>query len=346
MIGDTRIRYVCPYTREALTLVPYAVADGEVKAGVLRSPSGIEYAIKDDVAHVIDFAREVFSETEERELSFYECTAADYDAAHDWLFKSFFEDEEQVCEAMLAELAVRRESVVLETGCGTCRDSAFIARHLGPEACLILQDLSINMLSVGKQRMADLRAARVIDCSIELVLGNAMRLPFGDGTFDAAFHFGGINLFGDPARAIAEMARVVRPGGRVVFGDEGLAPWLGCTEYGKILLNSHPLYAHEVPLAAVPASAREVSVRWLIGNAFYLVSFTVAAGAPPLDLDLPIVGRRGGTHRTRYYGQLEGVTPETRQLAIEAAAREGITLHTWVERVVRRGLEGAGRAKA
>ncbi|HEV2718850.1 MAG TPA: methyltransferase type 11, partial [Thermoanaerobaculia bacterium] len=143
-----------------------------------------------------------------------------------------------------------------------------------------------------------------------------------------------INLFHDKAKAVAEMARVVKKGGRVVFGDEGLAPWLRETEYGKILMHSSPLYTYETPLDAVPPLARDVSVHWVIGNAYYLVAFTVGEGEPPFDLDLPIVGRRGGTHRTRYYGTLEGVTPKTKELVIEAAAREGLSIHEWLEKTL------------
>jgi SAM-dependent methyltransferase len=156
------------------------------------------------------------------------------------------------------------------------------------------------MLRLGRRRLDRHREAGELPCRIELFEGNAMRLPFPDGTFDAAFHFGGIKIIGDIRPAIAEMARVVKRGGRVVVGDEGLAPWLRDSEYGQILVNSSPLYDHQPPLDLLPLGAREPSVRWLLGNAYYLIAFTVGEGAPPLDLDLPIVGGRGGTHRTRW----------------------------------------------
>jgi SAM-dependent methyltransferase len=162
-----------------------------------------------------------------------------------------------------------------------------------------------------------------------------MRLPFPDGYFDSAFHFGGLNLFSDKRQAILEMARVVRVGGRVVVGDEGLAPWLRETEYGKILMNSSTLYAYSAPLDCVPPGARNAAVRWFLGNAYYLIDFEVGTGTPRIDLDLPINGRRGGTHRTRYYGTLEGVTPETKQLVSKAAAQSGLTIHEWLDRAVR-----------
>jgi hypothetical protein len=75
-------------------------------------------------------------------------------------------------------------------------------------------------------------------------------------------------------------------------------------------------------------------VQWLIGNAFFLVDFVVGEGTPYVNLDLPILGRRGGTHRTRYFGRLEGVTPETKALMEKAAAASGLSLHAWMEQVV------------
>jgi ubiquinone/menaquinone biosynthesis C-methylase UbiE len=55
---------------------------------------------------------------------------------------------------------------------------------------------------------------------VPLYLANAEALPFRDATFDAVVHVGGINFFDDKKRAVAEMARVARPGARVVIVDE------------------------------------------------------------------------------------------------------------------------------
>jgi ubiquinone/menaquinone biosynthesis C-methylase UbiE len=342
MKTNSDIPYLCPYTRQPLRLDAREVDGDEVRSGILRAPDGHGYAIEEGIPQLIDFARESFSAPEQRELDFYQNAAADYDATMEWVFRSFHENEDEVREAMLQPLRVEPKHRVLETGCGTCRDSIRIARRLDASGRLFLQDLSPSMLRIGKDKIDAMHRAGEIACPVEFFTGNAMTLPFPDGFFDAAFHFGGINVFSDVTKAVAEMARVVRRGGRVVFGDEGLAPWLREDEYGRILMNSSPLYEFEAPLQTVPPSARDVSVQWVIGNAYYLVAFTVGEGAPALDLDLPIVGRRGGTHRTRYYGTLEGVTPETKGRVLEAAAQQGVTIHQWLERALSDSLRKQG----
>jgi SAM-dependent methyltransferase len=132
------------------------------------------------------------------------------------------------------------------------------------------------------------------------VLSNASYLPFADDSFDAAFHFGGINTFGELRRALSEMTRVVRVGGKVVVGDEGVAPWLRRRLFGRILVKANPLYAHRPPLDAIPDNAADVRLQWILGNAFYVIDYRVAAGPPFVDLDLPIPGK-GDSLRSRYY---------------------------------------------
>nr|NLI49923.1 class I SAM-dependent methyltransferase [Propionibacterium sp.] len=55
---------------------------------------------------------------------------------------------------------------------------------------------------------------------VDLVLGNGEQLPFADDSFDLVFHIGGINFFDDKAAALAEMARVAKPGTHVLVADE------------------------------------------------------------------------------------------------------------------------------
>jgi ubiquinone/menaquinone biosynthesis C-methylase UbiE len=225
----------------------------------------------------------------------YDEGAKAYDSGLEWMWEAFSSDEDAVRSSMIDLLELAPESRVLETGCGTGQDSARIVERLGGEGMLFAQDLSRGMLDVARSR---LQAARD---RVELAQTNGSYLPFADDAFDAAYHFGGINTFGERRRAIAEMARVVRPGGKVVFGDEGIAPWLRRKLIGRILVKANPLYAHRAPLGELPANTLEPRVQWIIGNAFYVIDFRVGEGPPPVALDLPIPGK-GDTLRSRYYG--------------------------------------------
>jgi ubiquinone/menaquinone biosynthesis C-methylase UbiE len=326
--------YRCPYTGDSLSLEVKESSGSNVHAGALTT-STRRYDIVDGIPRLLSDADELFNEEEKREYSYYQANAQMYDAVMEWMFASFYEDEGQVREAMVDLLGLSPGDRALETGCGTCRDSSRIARRLGREGELFLQDLSPMMLKCGQERIRSLSDGESV-AEPEFFIGNATRLPFPDRYFDAAFHFGGLNLFSDRALALSEMARVVRVGGKVVVGDESMAPWLRGRTYGKILMNSNSLYRHESPISLLPESAREVTLRWIIGQAFYLIDFKVAEGSPKLDLDRPILGTRGGTHRTRYYGILEGVTVETKELALQAAQKSGLSVHQWLDRTVRR----------
>ena len=91
--------------------------------------------------------------------------------------------------------------------------------------------------------------------------------------------------------------------------------WLRETEFGKILMNSNSHYKFDIPLNYLDVSSRNVTLEYIIGGVFYIIKYTVGEGEPYADFDFEIPGVRGGTHRTRYYGHLEGVDNETLKLA-------------------------------
>jgi ubiquinone/menaquinone biosynthesis C-methylase UbiE len=74
-------------------------------------------------------------------------------------------------------------------------------------------DLSPEMLEIARKRAAD------IGREIELKEGDAHQLPFADSSFDAVVCTYSLCNIPDPARAVSEMKRVLRPSGRLILAD-------------------------------------------------------------------------------------------------------------------------------
>jgi demethylmenaquinone methyltransferase/2-methoxy-6-polyprenyl-1,4-benzoquinol methylase len=98
---------------------------------------------------------------------------------------------------------------VVDVACGTGRLSALLAERVGPFGRVVGVDLSEGMIERARSDYRD-----VVQLRFEV--GNALSLPFPDGSFDAATIAFGLRNLADFAAGFAEVARVVRPGGRVV----------------------------------------------------------------------------------------------------------------------------------
>lgn len=259
-----------------------------------------------------------------------------HDNALRWVFSTFGTTEDDLRKRLVGRLRLEKGARVLVTGAGAGNDLPYLVAALSGEGEIYAQDIAKEMLLAGEVRhRAELRGSGV---RLEFSVSDAMNLPFADASFDAAYHFGGINLFPDIARGIAEMNRVVRPGGRIVIGDEGIAPWLKDTELGRMLINNNALYAYEPPLAALPGTAREVNLSWELCNCFYVIDYSVSDQPLPVDIDIPHIGKRGGTIRSRYLGRLEGVSPDLRDQIYAEAERLGESRVAYLESVLRAAL--------
>lgn len=317
-----------PYrcTDPACDRAPLAAA-----VGGLRCPRGHFFAFAPGT-DVPVFARQPAGANEYAR----EDAAQVHDNSLRWVFATFGGDEPALRERLVARLNLAPGSRVLVTGAGAGNDLPYMARALQGRGEIHAQDIAQEMLLAGVQRH---RAALATpQLQLQFSVSDASCLPFADGSFDAAYHFGGINLFPDIARGMAEMARVVRIGGRVVIGDEGVAPWLRRTEYGEMLVRNNPLYACEIPLAKLPETADDVRLGWELGHCFWVIDFAVGAGAPRVDIDVPHLGTRGGSIRTRYFGQLEGIDPALRDRLYAQAQREGKSRVEFLEALLRQGL--------
>jgi len=112
--------------------------------------------------------------------------------------------------ADLAELSPGGRALDVATGTG---DLAFeLAARVGPEGEVVGMDFAEKMLELARAKTAAHPGSRV-----RFESGNALALAYPDDAFDAATVGFGARNFSDLQRGLSEMARVVRPGGRVVI---------------------------------------------------------------------------------------------------------------------------------
>ncbi len=321
--------FIDPETGAALQLE--TTADGTA----LVSADGKRFPVIDGVADLVFPAR--LPESDEAARRFYDGRADQYEDTLHLTFLTHGLDEAATRQSFIDKLGIGAGSKVLEIACGTGRDSALIADRVGATGELHLQDLSADMMRVCRKKLESHPAVA------SFALANALHLPYPDDSFDAVYSFGALGEFSDQPRALREMARVTKPGGKVVAGDESVPVWLRETEYYRILRETNPMFEAPLPLHAIPVEARDTSIHFVIGQAFYLIEFSVGVGEPTANFDFPIPGRRGGTYRTRHEGKLEGVSPETKELAWRAVAKQGTDMHSWLDALVReaasRGLD-------
>ena len=118
--------------------------------------------------------------------------------------------------ADLAALAPGDHALDVATGTG---DLALeLAHRVAPDGLVVGIDFSENMLALARDKLAALRRVTTAPAGVQLRFeaGNALALDFADDAFAAATVGFGARNFSDLERGLAEMARVVRPGGRVV----------------------------------------------------------------------------------------------------------------------------------
>ncbi len=110
----------------------------------------------------------------------------------------------------LARQAAPTQILDVATGTG---DVALALRRAYPGAHITGVDVSAQMLALA--------AVKLAGTGVELVTGDGLALPFASGAFDAACVAFGLRNMPDRGRALAEMARVVRPGGTVAVLELG-----------------------------------------------------------------------------------------------------------------------------
>jgi len=132
---------------------------------------------------------------------------ADVAASWDEMRAGFYTDEMR--DDAIGRAHVRPDAIVADIGTGT----GFLIRGLAPQVSKVYGfDESPEMLAVARRNLSDFP-------NVELIEAPGHRLPLPDGALDAIFANMYLHHVPDPAGAIAEMARVLRPGGVLVLVD-------------------------------------------------------------------------------------------------------------------------------
>jgi demethylmenaquinone methyltransferase/2-methoxy-6-polyprenyl-1,4-benzoquinol methylase len=162
--------------------------------------------------------------------------------------------------ALVAFAAVRDGERVLDVATGTADVAIEFARSSRAGEIMGV-DLSSRMLQVGREKLARQR----LEGRIVLREGDALALPFPDACFDAVTIAFGLRNLPDYARGVAEMARVAKPGGRVVV-LEFLPP------RGAALVAYRAYLSTFLPLAGRLVSGSKDAYRYLASSVRGFVS--------------------------------------------------------------------------
>jgi SAM-dependent methyltransferase len=144
-------------------------------------------------------------------------------------------------ERSFAALRPRAGAVLLDVGCGTGEDAVALAALVAPGGRAIGVDASEAMIAEARRR-----ADAAGETAVEFLRSDATALDLPDGAVDGARAERLLMHLDDPARAVAEMARVVRPGGAVVAAEP---------DWGTLAIDSDDAKA---AAAVAAAAARRV----------------------------------------------------------------------------------------
>ncbi|MDF2682700.1 MAG: bifunctional demethylmenaquinone methyltransferase/2-methoxy-6-polyprenyl,4-benzoquinol methylase [Brevibacillus sp.] len=122
----------------------------------------------------------------------------------------------------MKQMNIQPGQKALDVACGTADWSIALAEAVGKDGSVIGLDFSQNMLDVGAYKVSQKGVGHIVD----LVNGDAMKLPYEDNTFDFATIGFALRNVPDIQTVLNEMARVVKPGGKVVSLEVSKPPFI------------------------------------------------------------------------------------------------------------------------
>jgi len=166
---------------------------------------------------------------------------------------------------------------ILDVGCG---DGTFAGDMLREGAHVTAMDADPDMIVAAHRRAAHFPGGE------DFLVADADRLPFADGAFDAVTAVTVLCLLGNPSGAVREMARVLKPGGRLVIGELGrwsiwaawrrFKGWFGIAPWKRVRF-------HDSAMLSSWASDAGLEVKEIRGAIHYPPFAFAARAMAPLD---------------------------------------------------------------
>lgn len=226
----------------------FAEGDGERRAQVVIDHRDPEWPVIRQIhPDLADPDRWYLSESR----AFFAARAGDWDSR-------FGDDIPRYHEAVRLA-GVNPGDIALDVGCGTGRALPALAAAVGPTGSVVGFDFTPDMLLAARKAGRDEFA--------NLVLADARRLPVATATADVIFAAGLVHHLPDPVAGLTELARVTRPGGRLVlFHPTGRAAL--AARHGRKLTAADPM--NEDNLTRSLAAAGWAQARYEDDDAHFL----------------------------------------------------------------------------
>jgi ubiquinone/menaquinone biosynthesis C-methylase UbiE len=240
----------CPETKEPL----------EIEDEYLVRKDGFKYPIIDGILSLV-YPHNLTGD-DKKWNKFYDLFAPLYGFNERFFGKLLLGlDVRQSWKQTISYLGLKPGMRILEVSPGPGVFQPYIRELIKNKGDLVSLDLSLGMLRQCKKKQKQLNTF--------LIQGNGSYLPFDDNSFDALFHFGSVNLYNEPEKAVKNFVRVVKKNGIVSWGDESSSDKIPDGWKRKILTKMNPGYLK--PRPPIPDSIDNVKEYEVYDGYGYLV---------------------------------------------------------------------------